>query len=127
MLKTNFYKISRIRYNYEYNEFDDFDIWLLYNLFDDFSSPSDAFPFLIEELSKKNSRLLAGNLSILDLEESTVDLYSRWDDEKRVLKINRAYLLELANKWCELFEKGVPIITIKRDGETFIIEEGKEE
>ena len=120
-MKIDFYKISKIRYRHTYNEENNFGIWLLYNLFDDFSFPSGAFSFLIEELSKKNSRLLAGNLSILDLEENTVDLYSRWDDEKRVLKINRAYLLELANKWCELSEKGVPIITIKRDGETFII------
>jgi hypothetical protein len=127
MLKTNFYKISRIRYNYEYNEFDDFDIWLLYNLFDDFSAPTGAFSELIEEIIDKNANNISGDLSNLKLRDENAIIRSKWDDEKRTLTINRAYLLELANKWRELSEKGVPIITIKRDGEIFIIEEGKEE
>ena len=127
MLKTNFYKISKIRYNYEYNEFDDFDIWLLYNLFDDFSFPSGAFAELINFLTNKQSGTSTGNLSLLIFKENLVIVYSLWDEEERALTLERSYLLELANKWRELSEKGVPIITIKRDGEIFTIEEGKEE
>ena len=114
-------------YHYVANKIGDFKIWLLYNLFDDFSAPQNAFSVLIEELIDENATGIYGNLSFCSINGRTISIYDIWDDEKRTLTINRAYLLELAKKWHELSEKGVPIITIKRDGETFTIEEGKEE
>ena len=80
----------------------------------------------LKSLQIKIQKLLAGDLSILDLEENAVVIYSRWDDEKRILTVNRAYLLELAKKWRGLCELDVPIITIKRENAIFIIEQGKE-
>jgi hypothetical protein len=114
-------------YHYFSNKIGDFNIWLLYNLFDDFSSPRNAFSELIESLTNKTSGTSCGDLSSLHFDDNKVTIYDRWDEEERTLILERSYLLELAKKWRELCEKGVPIITIKRDGETFIIEEGKEE
>jgi hypothetical protein len=127
MLKINFQKKGRNRYGYRYNEQDDFNIWLLYNTFNDFSTSENAFPGLIESLTNKTSGTSCGDLSSLHFDDNKVTIYDRWDEEERTLILERSYLLELAKEWRKLCEKDVPIITIKRDGEIFIIEEGKEE
>ena len=127
MLKINFYKKNKERYGYRYKKEDDFDIWLIYNVFNDFSSPINAFSELIEFLTNKTSGTSCGDLSSLHFDDNKITIYDRWDEEERTLILERSYLLELAKKWRKLCEKDVPIITIKRDGETFIIEEGKEE
>ena len=126
MLKTNFYKEYSNCYSYNYNEFDDFNIWLFYNFLDDLVS-KNAYWFLLDNLKDKNSKGLTGNCSDLTLFQDKGIIIDLFDDEKRSITLERSHLIELVKKWRELCEKGVPIITIKRDGETFIIEEGKEE
>ncbi len=126
MLKINFYKVDSFYYRHIYHEENDFNIWLFYNFLDDLVS-KNAYWFLLDNLNDKNSKGLTGNCSDLTLFQDKGIIIDLFDDEKRSITLERSHLIELVKKWRELCEKGVPIITIKRDGETFIIEEGKEE
>jgi len=119
MIEVKFCKQNKGYYISEgFKSIKDKDIWLFYELVHDFNRPGSLNEYLQEDGCY-------GDCSYVEFEGKKARVGWQPLQGTKVfyeLEIDRAYLLELVNKWYDLSKRDAKEIIVRRDGERFEIE-----